>query len=364
MAVSIVERKLSDGRIVHTVQVRVYKKRKVVYSQAQTFERRAAAEQWARKHKEELRKGGSIEKFTIEDPTLGEVIDVYLNSLRKGAGKTKRQVLNAIKRTDLGRMRCSRIKSADIVDFASGIKAKPQTVGNYLSHLDTVFKLARPAWGYPLEHQTSKDAKMVAKHQGLISRSRDRDRRPSLAELNMLLEHFSEKERRNRRVTPMTSLILFAIFSTRRQAEICRIRWEDLDETASEVMVRDMKHPGEKDGNDVITLLPREALAIIKQQRKASKQGKRIFPFNAGTVSRHFTDACKLLGIEDLHFHDLRHEGISWLFELDWKIPDVASVSGHRTWDSLKRYSHIKKKGDKYNGWHWVVDIRKEHQTP
>lgn len=364
MAVSIVERKLCDGRIVHTVQVRVYKNREVVYSQAQTFERRAAAEQWARKHKEELRKHGATEKFAVVDPTLGEVIAEYLNSLKKGAGKTKRQVLNAIKRTDLGRMRCSRIKSQDIVDFAGSLKAKPQTVANYLSHLDTVFKLARPAWGYPLDHQTCKDARMVAKHLGLISRSRDRDRRPSLEELNMLLEHFSEKERRDRRVTPMTALILFAIFSTRRQAEICRIRWEDLDEKDSEVMVRDMKHPGEKEGNDVITALSPEALAIIKRQRKATKQDKGIFPFNAGTVSRHFTDACKLLGIEDLHFHDLRHEGISWLFELGWNIPNVASVSGHRTWESLKRYSHIKKKGDKYDGWPWITDIRKEQQMP
>jgi integrase len=53
------------------------------------------------------------------------------------------------------------------------------------------------------------------------------------------------------------------------------------------------------------------------------------------------------------HFHDLRHDGISRLFEMGWTIPHVASVSGHRSWQSLKRYTHIRQNGDKYAGWDW-----------
>ena len=71
--------------------------------------------------------------------------------------------------------------------------------------------------------------------------------------------------------------------------------------------------------------------------------------------------ACLFLGIntEDmpdddrLNFHDLRHDGISRLFEMGWTIPHVASVSGHRSWQSLKRYTHIRQNGDKYAGWGW-----------
>ena len=57
------------------------------------------------------------------------------------------------------------------------------------------------------------------------------------------------------------------------------------------------------------------------------------------------------LGVHDLHFHDLRHEGISRLFEMGCNIPQVACVSGHRSWQSLKRYTHIRQRGDKYAGW-------------
>ncbi|MGA6995231.1 MAG: hypothetical protein WBZ22_03140 [Pseudolabrys sp.] len=52
--------------------------------------------------------------------------------------------------------------------------------------------------------------------------------------------------------------------------------------------------------------------------------------------------------MKDLRFHDLRHEGISRLFEIGRTIPQAAAVSGHRSWTSLKRYTRIRQTGDKY----------------
>ena len=34
--------------------------------------------------------------------------------------------------------------------------------------------------------------------------------------------------------------------------------------------------------------------------------------------------------LDDLHFHDLRHEAISRFFERGLSIPEVALISGHR----------------------------------
>ena len=55
------------------------------------------------------------------------------------------------------------------------------------------------------------------------------------------------------------------------------------------------------------------------------RRDDRIFPYSTDAISAAFTRACKVLGIEDLHFHDLRHEGVSRLFEMGWTIPQVAS---------------------------------------
>jgi integrase len=45
-------------------------------------------------------------------------------------------------------------------------------------------------------------------------------------------------------------------------------------------------------------------------------------------------------GLEDLHFHDLRHEALSRFFELGLTTPEVASISDHRDRRMLFRYSH------------------------
>lgn len=55
-----------------------------------------------------------------------------------------------------------------------------------------------------------------------------------------------------------------------------------------------------------------------------------------------------------LRRRDLRHEGVSRLFEMGMNIPHAAAVSGHRSWTSLKRYTHLRDHGDKYAGWKWL----------
>ncbi|WP_232618312.1 site-specific integrase [Pseudooceanicola marinus] len=163
-----------------------------------------------------------------------------------------------------------------------------------------------------------------------------------------MLAHLINRRQRTPQAMLMHKVIVFALFSTRRQAEIIRLTWDDSHKEHKRILVRDMKHPGEKLGNDTRVDLPEEAIRIIDSMRKSKAE---IFPYSPDAITANFTRACKLLGIEDLHFHDLRHEGISRLFEMGWSIPHVAAVSGPRSWVSLKRYTHIRETGDKYANW-------------
>ena len=129
------------------------------------------------------------------------------------------------------------------------------------------------------------------------------------------------------------------------------MRWEDYDRIGQRIMIRDMKNPGEKIGNDVWCDLPAPAQRIIEAMPQIAPA---IFPFTAETISAAFTRACQFLKIVDLHFHDLRHEGVSRLFEMGLNIPHVAAVSGHRSWSSLRRYTHLRQTGDKFAGWEWI----------
>lgn len=322
-------------------------------TKAATFDREQAAEAWITKTEKALEKPGGLEAARKPKGTVGDLIDRYLATSRKEIGRTKAQVLDAIKRDEIAEREAAEITSVDLVDFAQrlGRTRKPQTVGNYLSHLSAVFSVARSAWGVDMDRGVMRDAMDAAKHFGLVAKSHQRERRPTLDELDRLMEHFVDRSRR-RNALPMHRVIAFAIFSTRRQEEIVRIRRADLE--PGRVLVRDMKHPGEKAGNDVWCGMVPEAEAIARAMPKTEE---RLFPYSTDAVSAAFTRACKVLGINGLTFHDLRHEGVSRLFEMGWTIPRAAEVSGHRSWQSLQRYTHVRQVGDKYAEWKWLPEV-------
>jgi integrase len=60
------------------------------------------------------------------------------------------------------------------------------------------------------------------------------------------------------------------------------------------------------------------------------------------SVTQAFARACDRIGIHDVRLHDLRHEATSRLFEAGWSIPEVAAVTGHSDWESLKRYTQLR----------------------
>jgi integrase len=349
-------RKRQDGSNGYTAQVVIKRNGAVIHREAQTFDRRQAANAWMVRRENELSKPGAIERQrqADNDPRLGDVIDRYIAESERQVGRTKAQVLRSIKGYDIAEMRCSHITSANIVTFAQALPAGPATRQNYLSHLAAIFAIARPAWGYPLDGQTIKDAFAVTKRLGVTAKGRNRDRRPTLDELDRIMNHFGQIQARRPGSLPMQRIIPFAIFSTRRQEEITRIRWDDYEKAhdthLARILVRDMKHPGDKAGNNAWCDLPPEASAIIEAM---PKEDERIFPYSTDAISAAFTRACKVLNIDNLHFHDLRHEGVSRLFEMGRNIPQAAAVSGHRSWSSLQRYSHMRQSGDKYANWNW-----------
>lgn len=352
---TILARQRKDGSIGYTAVIRIKKCGKVIHSETETFVREQVAKAWLKKRETELALPGAFDK--PEDPTLSEVIGIYNTDKLRPHGKTKDQVLRFIQRSALGDLRCSEVTSQELVKFAKGFTSQPQTVGNYMSHLASVMSVARPAWGYPLDSRAMDDARIVLAKLGIIGRSKERTRRPTLAELDALLAHYTLAEAK-RKMIPMTKIMMFALFSTRRQEEITKIRREDLQAEHHEIVVRDMKNPGEKVGNDVTTTLTPEALRLIELYGAPTGL---LWPYHADSISTSFTRTCKLLGIEDLHFHDLRHEGITRLFEMSWSIPRVACVSGHRSWKSLQRYTQYKQSGDKYKDWPWLSKLLGEY---
>ena len=364
------ERKLQDGtnRVTALIEIRIPKSSEK-FRDSGTFDKRKDAEKWADRREKEIRTqikaGHRPTKRSEQGRTLADAINTYIEKDRGGIGKTKAQVLKTIRdECKIAKLPCDQITDSDIYRFAEEIADREGvnsrgTVDNYMQHLSGVFSIAR-VWKYDLNQQAMKDAMKAAKKSGLRGTAKERNRRPTMDELDRLMQHFIMQHGRNPRVMPMHRIVPFAIFSTRRQAEITRITWAEYeksqDDLPARVLVRDLKHPGDKEGNDTWCDLPEPCEAIVAALPRQTKE-RRIFPYHPDTISARFTRACKFLEIEDLHFHDMRHEGTSRLFEMDWNIPRVAAVTGHRSWESLKRYAHIRAKGDIYEGWKWLEAV-------
>lgn len=172
---------------------------------------------------------------------------------------------------------------------------------------------------------------------GMISPSKHRDRRPTTEELALLREYFTQRFSDFK--LPYLDLLEFAVETAMRLGEIVALRWSDYDPETGVILIRQRKHPTEKRYNDQRVPLLGDAQAVLERRPRV---GELVFPYITESVGNGFRRACEALGIEDLHFHDLRHEGISRLFERGYQIQEVALVSGHRDWESLKRYANLR----------------------
>ena len=65
-----------------------------------------------------------------------------------------------------------------------------------------------------------------------------------------------------------------------------------------------------------------------------------VFDMSANAVMFAFGRTRQRYGLMGVRFHDLHHEAISRLFEKGLTMPEVASISGHRSLSQLMRYSH------------------------
>ncbi|WP_024694380.1 tyrosine-type recombinase/integrase [Pseudomonas syringae] len=356
---TITPRRRKENSVSYTAQIRINRDGRTVYQESQTFNRKQLAKAGIKRREAEPDRFDAIDRANYKSVTLTQMIDRYL--IEYGAvrppGKNKRVTLTAIGKTWLGSIPDVKLTSQNLVEYAQwrlgkeGGSVQAQTVDDDLAHLGALLAVARPAWGYIIDPMAMADVRKVLRKMGAVTRSVERERGPTLDELDRILHYFEEMRERRKQEIDMVRIVLFAMFSIRRQEEITRIKWSLMDEDRQSVLITDMKNPGQKYGNDVWCHVPDEAWRIMNSMPQGPEGP---FPYNAKSVSASFTRACNFLEIDDLHFHDLRHDGVSRLFEIGWNIPKAAFVSGHRDWNSMRRYTHLRGDGDRYQGWEWI----------
>jgi len=311
---------------------------------SKSFRTKAAARAWAKDAEDGIESRQFKDPRDIENITVGDLVDKYIREF--DPKPTKKGSLNIIK-AGLGKYHLLELQPSDIVAHCRTRRREnnvsPATQSQDVGYLGEVLRLARTYWNLPYKADPVADARVILRmaHNGqppLIGRPVERDRRPTAAELDKLRVYWQGNDRQT---IPMPDIMDFAIASAWRLGEICRVRWADLNEQDRTIIIHDRKDPRNKYGNDQVVPLLGDAWTILKRQPETDD---RVFPFNERSVSTAFARACKKLGINNLKFHDLRHEGTSRLFEAGYQIPEVSLCTGHKSWAMLRRYTQIKAK--------------------
>lgn len=350
---TILSRRRKNGSIGYTAVIRIKRDGKQIHSEAETFDRRQLAVEWMRRREAEFDQQRARGEPIGRVPTLDELLEWYSQEIKEHTpwGRTKEADLKRLRGYDLAKKIATRLTTADYIAHVEARRregAGAATANNDLIWLRQVLRTARASLGLPLDLQAIDDASHELRMRRVIGKAKERQRRVTPDEESLLLDHFARRDIRAE--IPMADIILFALLTARRQEEITRIKWNDLDRDKGIAWLDDVKHPRKKVGNRRAFRMLSATWEIIDRQpvkKMDAPDGQDIpdphlFPYNPKSIGAAFTRAVRLLGLKDLHFHDLRHEATSRFFEMGYDIPEVAHFTLHESWTTLKRYTHLR----------------------
>ena len=245
-------------------------------------------------------KGAFVSRAEAESTTLKELLERYLEEVtpqKKGA-EPETNRLRLMMRHPLARRFVAGVRGVDIARWRDERlrKVTPATVKRDLVLLGHVFEVARKEWGIDVLNPV-RDIK-------LPPGGRPRDRRLQAGEEARLFA--ACREARNRWLLPMVQL---ALETAMHQGELLRLHWEHID------LNRGTAHlPDTKNGEARTVPLSSTAIAVLRALPRAL-HGDVFRGVTTEAVKRSYMRAIRRAGIEDLRFHDLRHEATTRLFE-------------------------------------------------
>jgi integrase len=297
---------------------------------AKSFNTKTEAVRWARLMESEIDRGVFVDRTEAERCTIGELIDRYLSEVtpKKKSARQEKQRLTAPKGY-FGVFTPAALRNTHIAAYrdarlAAGLAGA--TVVKELNSLSHLLDVAIKDWGIALH---ANPAKLMRRPQV----ARDRDRRLLPGEETKLFAACAKS-----RAPMLTAAVRFAIETGMRMGEILALQWRHVD-----MVQRVATLPDTKTGDARQVPLSTAAVGAISSLPRHLKDGRVFWTWKrADSLENAWRRAVKSAGIEDLRFHDLRHEAVSRLFELGLNPMEVASISGHRTLQMLKRYTHLK----------------------
>ena len=318
-----------------------------------TFRLKRDAEDWARRTEDEMVRGLFIQRGPSERLTFEKAMHRYLSEVTPskrpltqiGEKMRSKPLINffgkyslaAITAELVAQYRDMRLAGEDRMGTErEAIPRAANTVRLELALLGHLFTIALKEWGLGLPYNPVLNVRRPAPGPG-------RNRRLDVAEEAKLFKAVDNHS------NPMLSWIVrVAVETGMRSSEITTLRRNQVDLSRRVVRLLETKNtlPRTVPLSVEATALFQKALANpicpidtdLIFFGEPGKDGKRR-PYNFNKV---WLDIKRTAGCADFRFHDLRHEAVSRFVEGGLSDQEVSAISGHKSMQMLKRYTHLR----------------------
>jgi integrase len=295
---------------------------------SRTFDSKADADKWARLVEGEMDRGAFIDRREADSTTLDMALDRYGREVtpRKKGAKQELLRIRAWRRDPLAKFALSNLRGSDLAawrDRRLAAGTSPTTVRNDLALISHLFTIAIKEWGLVSLSNPIDKIKVPAA-------ARARDRRLVGDEETRLLTACEASA-----CSWLAPLVRLALATAMRQGELLVLDWASVDRTRRVAHLHDTKNGDSRD-------VPLSSAALAALDALPHSIDGRVFPITRDVLDAHFRKALVAAGIDNFRFHDLRHEATSRLFEKGLNPMEAAAVTGHKTLQMLKRYTHLR----------------------
>ena len=292
-------------------------------SVTKTFLNKKDGETWARLTEVAIDRNEFTLKTKKATETLGHIFDQYNDEVAPlHRSKTTSFILASL-RSRLGDVRISAFNARDLAEWRNKRlkEVKAATVVRELNTLSAMLNHARREWCMPVSNPVA-DIKRPTVDASRTRRLIDGE------ELKLILA-----------LSPVyRNIVRLALATAMRRGEVLSLLWSNVNLDGRVAVL-----PMTKNGEMRRVPLSKDAIAVLKEQRINNVQSitGKVFDVTQISLDKAWRRACRSAGVSGLRFHDLRHEAISRLFESGFNVMEVSAISGHKTLQMLKRYTHL-----------------------
>lgn len=281
---------------------------------SKTFNLKADALEWARKTESKLERGESpLNLQSLKDKTLADLINRYVDEVlpSKKAIVQEKSAIRLFLKERFAKLPLSKLTSDHLSAYLrKRLKTvKPDTVIRQFGVLRHMLNTAREKWGIPINKNLFSPVSLPKPNRGRTRRFQNGEEELILSASGNCLNSY------------LRPIVIIAIESAMRQSEIVKIRPEHIN-----ISLRTLLIPETKNGKPRTIPLSTTAFEILKEYK--STEGHFVFPTTASAVKQVWRRLMMRLDIQDLRFHDLRHEAISRFFEKGLNVAEVMVIGG------------------------------------